>query len=76
MSPALRVLAIWLLATVLLVLIVSVPLVRAWCARRHLHDWTLRLTPTRIYLLCTSCHAETPGWDLHVPLPDGRRRTV
>lgn len=31
---------------------------------RHRHDWTLRIEPGRMFLACTSCLAESPGWAL------------
>lgn len=33
---------------------------------QHEHTWELRVAPGRIWLACTSCPAETPGWPLSV----------
>ena len=55
--------------TVLIVLLVYVVvavsvLVRVyWAAREH-HVWERLDTPTRIYLRCTICGRESPGWNL------------
>lgn len=44
-------------------------------ASSHVHAWALDMTPSRIFLYCTTCHAESPGWDLF-SLPPGCERSV
>jgi hypothetical protein len=39
----------------------------------HGHDSVLQFEGTRMFLLCTSCGSETPGWDIS-PGPDFERR--
>jgi hypothetical protein len=35
----------------------------------HVHDWAVEMNPGRIYLRCTTCLNESPGWDLSLSPP-------
>lgn len=35
---------------------------QAWCGLRHGHDHVLLYEPSRVFLRCTTCEQESPGW--------------